>query len=108
MPTPLPYLVTYKNVPTLFEKITSAKVPDTFTNNFLQTSIGLKGNNDRAMIPLLRSLGFIDQSGKPTPTYSLLKGDGKGMAIADGIRKAYGPLFDANQDAHTLPAEKLK
>jgi len=108
MPASLPYLVTYKNLPTLFEKISAAKVPETFTHNFLQTAIGLKGSNDRALIPFLRHLSFIDQSGKPTPSYRLLKGDKQRAAIATGVRKAYGPLFDADQNAYQLSGEKLK
>jgi hypothetical protein len=108
MAVSLPYLVSYKNVPTLFEKIASAKIPDTFSHSFLQTSIGLKGSNDRALIPLLRNFGFIDQSGAPTPFYRLLKGDKRRAAIAEGVRKAYRPLFDADQNAHLLAGEKLK
>jgi hypothetical protein len=108
MAVPLPYLVSYKNLPTLFEKISSAKIPDKFTHAFLATTLGIKGTNDRAFIPLLRNLGFLDQSGTPLPAYRLLKGDNSRAALADGIRKAYAPLFDSNQDAHTLPPEKLK
>jgi len=35
MATSLPYLASNKNVLTLFEKIASAKVPDTFSQAFL-------------------------------------------------------------------------
>lgn len=108
MAVSLPYLVSYKNVPTLFEKIASAKIPESFTHNFLQTTIGLKNTNDRALIPLLRAFGFIDQSGKPTETYRLLKGDKRKAALAQGIRTAYQPLFDANDNAHTLNGDTLK
>jgi hypothetical protein len=108
MAVSLPYLPSNKNVPVLFEKIESAKVPDTFNREFLQTTIGLKGSNDRALIPLLRNLGFIDQSNVPTPSYRLLKGDRKKAALAAGIRKAYAALFDADQDAHKAAGEKLK
>lgn len=108
MAVSLPYLVSYKNVPTLFEKIGSAKIPDSFTHNFLQTTVGLKATNDRALIPLLRTFGFIDQSGVPTPTYRLLKGDKRRAALAEGIRRAYRPLFDAEENAHQLSGEKLK
>jgi uncharacterized protein DUF5343 len=71
----LPYVLSYKNLPTLFEKINAAKIPETgFTHKFLITTIGLKGTSDRAYIPLLRNLGFLDQSNIPTPSYRLLKG----------------------------------
>lgn len=101
MPVQLPYLSSYKNVQTLFEKIATAKVPESFTHAFLQNTIGLKGTTDRPLISFLRSLGFIDASNKPSATYSLLKGSEsvRKAAIAEGIRKAYGPLFDSNDKA---------
>jgi hypothetical protein len=108
MPTPLPYLLALKNIPTLFEKIATAKVPDRFTHQFLQTTLGLKSTADRQLIPFLRHLGFIDPSGAPTNSYSLLKSDKRGAAIAAGVRKAYQPLFDADHNAHQLSPDKLK
>lgn len=74
----------------------------------MQSTIGLKASSDRPLIPLLRNLGFIDQSGRPTPTYSLLKGGNRRTALGNGIRKAYAPLFDADQNAHQLSGDKLK
>lgn len=108
MAVSLPYLPSNKNLPVLFDKIASAKVPDTFGREFLQTTIGLKGSNDRPLIPLLRNFGFIDQSNAPTPSYRILKGERRRIALANGIKQAYGPLFDADQDAHKLSGEKLK
>jgi hypothetical protein len=108
MAVSLPYLLSYKNVPVLFDKIVSAKIPDKFTHKFLLTSVGLKATADRALIPLLRNLGFLDTSGTPTPAYRLLKGEKRAVALADGIRKAYSPLFDADQQAHKLSGERLK
>lgn len=58
---------------------------------------------------MLRNLGFIDQSGTPTPAYNLLKSNEKRpAAIAAGVRKAYQPLFEADTNAHTLTGDKLK
>ena len=108
MPVQLPYLATNKNVAKLFEKIASAKIPDKFSHSFLQTTLGLKSTNDRALIPLLRNLGFIDQSGTPTQAYALLKGDKQKAAIAAGVQTAYKPLFDSDQDANNLTSDKLK
>jgi hypothetical protein len=108
MPVSLPYLVSYKNVPALFEKIASAKIPDKFSREFLSDTIGLKASNDRSMIPLLRTMGFIDQSGTPTDLYRLLKSDKRKQVLAGGVRRAYGPLFDADQNANALPSDKLK
>jgi len=105
----LPYLQSYKNVGELFQKAKAAKVPEAFTQKFLAETIGLKASGDRPLINLLRLLGFLDGSGKPTPRYSALKNDKiAGIEIARGIRQAYQPLFDANENAHKLDGADLK
>ncbi|MGN7833190.1 DUF5343 domain-containing protein [Pseudoxanthomonas sp. 22568] len=109
MASPLPYLASNRNVETLFSKIQSAKVPDKFTHSFLQTTLGLKNTNDRGFIPLLRALGFIDQSGTPTSTYRLLKSkDTAKVALGQAVKIAYAPLFEADEKAHTHSGDKLK
>lgn len=109
MPTQLPYLPSNKNLEALFSKIQSAKVPDKFTHNFLQMTIGLKGTADRALIPLLRVLGFTDQSGTPLSSYRLLKSkETAKKAIGQAVRHAYAPLFEADENAHRHPGDKLK
>jgi hypothetical protein len=109
MPVELPYLPSYKNVEKLFEKIATAKQPEAFTHGFLSDVIGLKSTTDRPLIPLLRTLGFIDAAGKPTPEYGALKNpDRAGAAMATAIRRAYEPLFAANEKANTLSGEQLK
>ena len=105
----LPYLPTYKNLPLLFEKIEKAKVPDAFTVRYLSDTFGLKSTNDRALIPLLKKLGFLDASGKPTEEYARLKNkDLAKAAIADGIKRGYAPLYEANENAHELNSDQLK
>lgn len=110
MPVQLPYLSSNKNVSTLFEKIGTAKVPDSFTHTFLQNTLGLKTTNDRPLIPFLRNLGFIDSGNKPTSQYNLLKGSERQRqtALAEGVRKAYGPLFDADEEAYTRGGQELR
>lgn len=109
MPVSLPYLASNKNIDALFSTIQSAKVPDRFTQEFLSTTIGLKGTNDRGMIPLLRNLGFIDQSSSPTAAYRRLKNkETARAAVADGIRSAYSALFASNENVDSLTGEKLK
>lgn len=105
----LPYLQSYKNVGELFQKAKAAKVPEAFTQKFLAETIGLKASGDRPLINLLRLLDFLDSSGKPTPRYSALKNEKiAGIEIARGIRQAYQPLFDANENAHKLDGADLK
>jgi uncharacterized protein DUF5343 len=105
----LPYLPSYKNVPLLFEKIRDAKAPPTFTQPFLGDTLGLKSSGDRALIPFLRTLGFLDQANKPTQDYYALKNASKARGvIAAAIRRAYAPLFAANERAHLLTSEEAR
>jgi hypothetical protein len=105
----LPYLSSNKNVGKLFEKILSAQKPSTFTHDYLQNTIGLKGMNDRPLIPLLRNLGFLDTANVPTSAYDLLKNKiNAKAAIAGGVKKAYEAVFKANETANDLGSEELK
>ena len=105
----LPYLPTYKNVGKLFEKIATAKIPEAFTHKFLSDTLGLKGSGDRALITLLKAMSFIDNSGKPTGEYSKLKNPSLAkLAIGGATKNAYAPLFNANENANTLPPADLR
>ena len=109
MPAELPYLASYKNVGAVFEKIRSAKVPEAFTTAYLADTLGFKSSTDRALITLLKTLGFLDAAGRPSTNYSLLKHDKSGKpAIAAAIKKAYEPLFTANEKANELSNDELK
>ena len=109
MPKSMPYLPSNKNIGILFERIAAARTPDVLTQAVLGETLGLKSNADRALITLLKQLGFLDQSGKPSPTYHLLKNKEEAApAIAAGIKHAYEPLFTANEKAHTLAGDALK
>jgi Family of unknown function (DUF5343) len=109
MASTLPMLQTYKNVGTLLERIQAAKQPDAFTHRFMYNTIGLKAVSDRPLIAFLRTLGFLDASGKPTSEYATLKNHAEAQrAIARAIRHAYAPLFAANENAHRLPQDQLR
>jgi hypothetical protein len=105
----LPYLASNKNLGKLFERILTSQRPSVFTHDHLQNIIGLKSTNDRLLIPLLRNLGFLDSSNRPTATFNLLKnGATAKTAIANGIKTAYEPLFRADEKANQLTGEPLK
>lgn len=109
MATELPYLSNYKNVGELFQRIASAKKPESFTTIYLAETIGLKSSGDRQLITLLKSLGFLDAAGRPTPEYDQLKNSNRSpMAIGASIRRAYEGLYAANENAHTLGGTELK
>lgn len=109
MATSLPYLDSYKNVSLLFDKIQSAKTPDSFTHKFLSDTLGLKSTGDRRLINLLKALKFLDTSGAPTQSYGLLKNaTTRAKAIGLGVKEAYEPLFAANVNTPTLSSKDLR
>jgi hypothetical protein len=109
MAVSLPYLVSNKNVGLLFEKIASSAIPDAFSTRHLSDTLGIKAANDRSLIPLLRNLGFLDDSNRPTEEYRKLKNTATARkAVANGIRKAYATLFKANEAANALDTASLK
>jgi hypothetical protein len=108
MASELPYLPSYKNVELVFTKIAGAKQPDTFTQRFLMDTLGLKSVGDRALITLLKTLGFLDPGGRPTAQYGSLKNPSLAKAsIAQATRQAYEPLFAANEKANELAPNVL-
>jgi len=98
-----PYVNAYGNIPKLFEAIKSASVPPKFTNDFMQTILGLKSTSYRAMIPLLKRLGFLDPGNVPTQAYRDFRDDAQsGGVMAERIKDAYSDLYVANEYAHKL------
>ncbi len=62
------YMASVKNVPAILDKIVSGTAPAKFTTSHLKT-IGFPSSNDRAIIPLLKDLGFLSADGSPTKRY---------------------------------------
>jgi hypothetical protein len=90
------------------DKITEARRPDRFTQDFLETKLGFSGGSAMQMIPLLKRIGFLASDGTPTPMYDRFRNpDTRGEAMAEGIRTGFKELYDVNEYAHDLTKEKL-
>jgi len=108
MAVPTTYMMSANHVPDILEAIQQAGVPPRFTQEFLK-SLGFASSNDRSVIGVLKSLGFLDQSGAPTARYRAYRNRAEAPYIlADAIREAYSDVFLANQNAQTLPADRVK
>ncbi len=103
-----PYVNAYNSIPTLFQKIKAAAVPPKFTLDFLSTVLDLKSSSNRAMIPLLKKLGFIDSANVPLQPYKDFREDSmSGAIMAERLREAYRSLFQANEYAWKLSKDEL-
>ncbi|MFI5089058.1 MAG: DUF5343 domain-containing protein [Terriglobales bacterium] len=109
MPESLPYVNGYGGIPKLFAAIKTASVPPKFTQDYVGTVLNLKSSSYRAMIPLLKKLGFIDASNVPTQAYRDYRDDSlSGVVMAQKIREAYSPLFSAHEYAYKLDKKELE
>jgi hypothetical protein len=108
MAVPTSYLFSTKNLQPILSAVQEAQVPPRFTNEFLKT-LGFKSSGDRAVIGVLKSLGFLDASGVPTDRYRRYRNKGQAAyVLAEAIRDAYSDVFLAHDHAETLSAERVR
>jgi Family of unknown function (DUF5343) len=104
-----PYVNGYGGIPKLFAKIREAAIPAKFTQDFVNTALDLKSSSYRAMIPLLKRLGFIDAANVPTQAYKDFRDESlSGAVMAERLRDAYKALFSANEYAYKLGKKELQ
>ncbi len=102
------YLTSVKNFEGIMNSILGAKAPDRFTNKFLE-DLGYKSSNDRLILGVLKSLGFLNETGEPVQRYyDFLDQTQSRQILAVGIQEAYEDLFNINRDAQNLSQEEVK
>jgi hypothetical protein len=62
------------------DAIRTAGVPKRVTFEFLKT-LGFTSSNDRPIIGVLKSIGFLDQNGVPTESYKAFRDPHQGRGI---------------------------
>ena len=103
-----PYVNAYGQMKDLFAKIKEAQTPPRFTQDFMYTMLGLASKSFRPMIPLLKKLGFLNETNVPTKVYSDYRDDSMSETVmAEQIREAYAVLFSASEYAYTLSKDSL-
>jgi hypothetical protein len=102
------YTPTPATIPKFLDTIQGLGVPNRVTNQYL-TSIGFKSTNDRALVPVLKSLGFLDTSGVPTERWKNYRDKAKAKGVlAAAITEAYSGLFETYPDAYRRDNEALR
>lgn len=92
------YMNGFKNVPAIMQRIVSGAAPDKFNLDHLQ-GLGFKSSGDRAIIPILKDLGFLTSDGSPTPRYHQYRDPSKSaQVLGEALREAYGELFLINDN----------
>ena len=99
----------YGYISTVLDKIKSAPTPPKFTQDFLQTKLGVTSSSARPIIPFLKRMGFIDDASLPTDRYRRFRNPPQsGKAAAEGLQAAFKALYDANEYAHELNGQDLE
>ncbi len=101
------YLVKPSAIKEFLEKIHETGVPSKISQEYL-VSIGFKSKNDRPLITLFKSLGFLDQSGAPTNLYREYRNRERGpKVLAKAIMSTYADLYATYPEAHKKDADAL-
>ena len=107
MALPQSYLTSVKNLEGILNAIRSAQAPYKFTRSFLET-LGFKTNADRLIISVLKTLGFLDEGGRPTQRYfEYLDRTQSELVMADAVRDAYADFFKINIKANEMSKQDV-
>lgn len=102
MALPDSYTLKPNAVPAYFDAILDAQPPERFSVKFLE-NLGFTSTNDRLFIGIMKDLGFLNRDGAPQSRYfEFLDRARSKQVLAEGIREAFGPLFEVNTKADTL------
>ncbi|WP_353119647.1 DUF5343 domain-containing protein [Nitratidesulfovibrio sp.] len=102
------YVQVYGQLPELFTRISEGAAPDKFTNQHLK-DWGYNSSNYRAVIPLLKALGFLSADGSPTSRYHEYRNTAQSKRImADALKEAYGDLFTIKQTPKATDRELIE
>lgn len=87
------YVQVYGQLSEFFRRIAESQAPNKFTTQHLK-DLGFGSSNYRAVIPLLKALGFLNADGVPTPRYHDYRNSAQSKTVmAEALKDAYGDLF---------------
>ncbi len=105
----LPYVYAVGTLTKMLEKIRSAAVPSTFSQDFVTKTMLMKGGTARATIPFIKKMGLVADDGTPTELYKQFRNEKKSKgAIAAAMRTLYAPLFAMNEKVYELPESEVR
>lgn len=105
----LPYVTASGNIEKALKGIKAAATPETVSQDFVKTILGIKGGSGNQMTAYLKKIGFATTDGTPTNLYKKFRNSTtEGWAVAQALRTGYAPLYVRNEYMHKLSDEDLK
>ncbi|MFN6964929.1 MAG: DUF5343 domain-containing protein [Pyrinomonadaceae bacterium] len=103
-----PYTISNKQIGPFLAKIRSATKPERLSQQILR-NWGFTASNDRALLRILKGLGFVNENGIPTEQYNRLK-DGTDWknVLGEQVRELYSDLFATDTQIHKAPDDEVK
>jgi hypothetical protein len=103
----IPYLTKTSTITDFLTHLQGAGVPERVDKAYLD-SVGFTSSADRPIIPLLRFIGFIDSSSRPTDRWKEFKARAKAPKVmGKALTEAYADLFKTYPDAPRKDIEAL-
>lgn len=103
-----PYMISNNKIGPIFGQIKIAAKPKKFSHTLLK-QMGFSSSNDRAIIPLLKGLGFLTEDGVPTEYYDRLKdSNDHPFVIGERITNLYKDLYAINTEMHDASETAIK
>jgi hypothetical protein len=105
--TGMPHTTEASSIPLVLRTIRTASTPGRVSGQHLEAN-GLASGEGPYMVGLLRGMGFIDAAGVPTQLWhDYRETDGSERLLAEALRAAYGPLFEAFDSPEKVPPRTL-
>lgn len=105
----IPYMAAYGNITKALNGIKTAATPDRFTQDFLDTKLGLKGGSPKPVIPFLKRTGFLGSDGSPSELYKQFRNSSHtGECAARALKTGYSALYEINEYVHDLSDKELQ
>lgn len=108
MPDQYPYIISNNKIEPILSRIRTAAKPEKLGQELLATW-GFTASNDRAMPRVLKTLGFLAESGAPTPYYDRLR-DPKDwqLVLGERVKDVYSDLFAIDSNIHKSSEAEIK
>jgi len=103
----VPVTKSQRSISKFLTHIEEAGIPPKVTNSYLKGA-GFTSSNDSALIPVFKSLGFIDSSSSPTERWKQYRNKSESKRVlGQAIKECYSTLFSMYPDADRKDDEAI-
>ena len=91
----LPYVYVVGTLTKMLDRIKSAAVPSSFSQDFVSQTLLMKGGTPRSTIPFIKKMGLVADDDTRTDLYKQFRNERKSRsAIAESMRTLCHPLLE--------------